>query len=278
MQFKDILLLLAGDDSDRQLVDSLLALSAFDQAHVAAALIAPIPEPVFVGDLAGGGMALGEFIARARTESLAALDRAETWLERADFAYEARLVFSQLLSACDAAAVQARHVDLTVMSRPKHIADWQYEVMEAVLMGSGRPVLLLPPESVVAAPVRTVLVAWNAGRESARALADAQPWLEGAKQIVVTTVDARPTARGHGEAPGVDIATHMARHGHAVTLQNLDGGVAGVGDTLISMALAIGADLIVSGGFGHARMQQAIFGGVTRTLVEHAKTPLLISH
>lgn len=279
MAFKDVLVLLAGDDGDRHTIESMHALGVFGEAHVAAALVAPVPDPVFVGDFLGGGLALGEFIAGARVDATAARDRARGWLERADFAFEERLIFAQILNACDMALTQARHVDLTVMARPtRSAADWRHEVMETVLMQSGRPVLLLPTEKPVTAPIRTVLVAWNAGREAARALADARPWLEAAESIVVTTVDARPAPRGHGEAPGVDIATHMARHGYAVTLHNIDGEADGVGEALLATATATGADIIVGGGFGHARMQQAVFGGVTRTLLERARIPLLLSH
>lgn len=278
MSFKDVLLLLTGDDGDRQTIESARALGVFGAAHVAAALLAPIPDPVFVGDLSGGALMLGEFIVGARVDALAAQGRARSWLEHADLAYEERLVLAHTLQICDMATVQARHVDLSVMARPQRIADWRYEVMEAVLMESGRPLLLLPPEAPVTGPADTVLVAWNAGREAARVLGDASPWLSGAKQVVVTTVDARPAPRGHGEAPGVDIATHLARHGHAVTLQNIDGGAGDVGQALLHMASDIGADLIVSGGFGHARVQQALFGGVTRTLIESSRVPLLMSH
>ena len=145
-------------------------------------------------------------------------------------------------------------------------------------MESGRPLLLLPPGWKTDGAVKTVFVAWNAGREAARAVGDSRDWLDVAAKIVIGTVDAKPGPRGHGEAPGVDIATHLARHGYAVELRNIDSLGAETGEALLDSAESAGADLIVVGGFGHPRLQQALFGGVTRTIVETSKIPLLMSH
>jgi nucleotide-binding universal stress UspA family protein len=200
-------------------------------------------------------------------------------LARTNLGYEQRLVMAQTLTACDLAVLEARHVDLTVMARPsKQGTGFRHEVLEAILMESGRPLLLIPPGWKPDGAVKTVFVAWNAGREAARAVGDAADWLEAASKIVIGTVDAKPGPRGHGEAPGVDIATHLARHGHAVELRNIDSLGAATGDALLDAADAVGADLIVVGGFGHPRLQQALFGGVTRTIVETARVPLLMSH
>jgi nucleotide-binding universal stress UspA family protein len=278
MAFKDLLVVLFGDESDGHVIATVDSLSLFAQAHLAAAQLAPIPDPVFVGDMAGGGMALGECIAAIRSDALAAQERIGLTLSRTNLGYEQRLVMSQTLSVCDMAVVQARHVDLTVMARPSKGAGLRHQVLEAVLMESGRPLMLIPPDWTTKGSVNTVFVAWNAGREAARAVADAGDWLEAASKIVIGTVDARPGPRGHGEAPGVDIATHLARHGHAVELRNIDSLGVEAGQAILDSAEACGADLIVVGGFGHPRLQQALFGGVTRTILESSKVPLLMAH
>lgn len=145
-------------------------------------------------------------------------------------------------------------------------------------MQSGRPVLLAPSDWKLRSAIETVLIGWNASRECARSVADAMPFLERAKRIVLATVDARPSPWAHGEAPGVDIATHLARHGLPVDLHNLDSAGATTGEALATAAQDLGADMIVTGGFGHSRLRQALFGGVTRTLIETAPAPLLLSH
>lgn len=279
MALKDILVVLFGDDGDQHVIASVDGMTIFAQAHVAASLVAPIPDPVFVGDMMGGGMALGDFIATVRKEATESQEKIRLALARTNIGFEQRLVMAQTLTACDMTVTQARHVDLTVMARPaKDGAGFRHEILEAILMESGRPLLLVPPGWKTDGRIQTVFVAWNAGREAARAVGDSVAWLEAASKIVIGTVDAKPGPRGHGEAPGVDIATHLARHGHAVELRNIDSLGAGTGAAILEAAEAAGADLIVVGGFGHPRLQQALFGGVTRTIVESSKVPLLMSH
>lgn len=279
MTLKDIFVPLFGDQSDEALIAAIEALPHCAAAHVAAALMSPIPELIFAGEGFGGGMALAEIITSARAEAVATQKTLGKRLAQTNLAFEQRLTEGQRLTVCDQATMQARHADLTVMARP-HAQDssFRHEVLEAVLMSSGRPVLLLPSEWVADNGIRTVFIAWNAGREAARAVADAAPFLAAASTIVIGTVDARPGPRGHGEAPGVDIATHLARHGHAVELRNLDSLGADKAGAILSGAKGANADLIVLGGYEHARLQQAIFGGVTRTLIDSSPIPLLLSH
>ncbi len=279
MALKDVLVVLSGDEGDQHVIASVDTMAMFAQAHVAATLVAPIPDPVFVGDMMGGGLALGDFITSVRKEATESQEKIRVALARTNLGFEQRLVIAQTLTACDMVVTQARHVDLTVMARPsKDGSGFRQELLEAVLMESGRPLLLLPRGWKTDGRVQTVFVAWNAGREAARAIGDAAPWLDAATKIVIGTVDAKPGLRGHGEAPGVDIATHLARHGHAVELRNVDSLGAATGEAILEAAEASGADLIVVGGYGHPRLQQALFGGVTRTIVESSKVPLLMSH
>ena len=279
MALKDILVPLFGDESDDALIAAIESLPQLVEAHVAAVLLSPIPDPIFVGDGMVGGLALGEMIADAQSQAKTAQARLQARLSRTNLAFEQRLSQGQVLTVCDHATVQARHADLTVMARPSQKnTDFRHDVLEAVLMESGRPLLLLPTEWTATGGIGKVFVAWNASRAAARALADAAPFLQSAATIVVATIDARPDYRGHGEAPGVDIATHLARHGLAVDLQNLDSLGAEKGEAILSAAQAAGADLIVLGGYGHARLQQALFGGVTRALINTSPLPLFLSH
>ena len=145
-------------------------------------------------------------------------------------------------------------------------------------MESGRPILAIPTTWTVRDDMKRVMIAWDGGREAARAIGDAAPFLDLADEVVVATIDAQPKARGVGPAPGADIAAHLARRGYSVEVKNFDDLGEETGDALLTAALAAGADLIVMGGYGHARLQQAIFGGVTKTLLEGSDIPLLLSH
>ncbi len=175
-------------------------------------------------------------------------------------------------------AIQCRHADLTLVSRPEKAGDGRGPLVEAALFGSGRPVLVVPPGWQGRAPGKTALVAWNAGRESARALGDALPLLGPGSRVVVATVDAKPSIEGHGEMPGVDISGHLARRGLAVELQNIDSSGRSVATCLLDAARAADADLIVMGGYGRSRFSEMVFGGATRDMLLEAHVPILMSH
>src|SRR3546814_14574015 len=91
-------------------------------------------------------------------------------------------------------------------------------------------------------------------------------------------VDPRVGETSHGELPGADIAEHLARHGLRVEVVSRprEGVTAGV--AILRHAREVGAQLVVAGGYGHSRMRQLVFGGVTRHLFEQADVPVLFSH
>jgi nucleotide-binding universal stress UspA family protein len=175
--------------------------------------------------------------------------------------------------------IRARHADVTVVSRLRPAAaDAVNVVIEACLFDSGRPVIVVPPTWKTGTIGRTVLAVWKPTREAARAFADAGPIFASANRVVVATVDAAPTEFGYGEAPGVDICAHLARSGAKVELVNLASGGRTVAEAMQDQALAIGADLIVMGGYGRSRISELILGGVTRDMLRDSPLPILMSH
>jgi len=170
----------------------------------------------------------------------------------------------------------SRCADLTVIRRLGSAGDdaIRSEIFQAALFKSGRPVLLAPPDWR-ANIGRRVLVAWSGKRESARALADAAPFVETAEAVTVATVGKHPLPEG---ASGEDIAAHLARHGVKADVKRIAPESGDEADALLVAARDVGADLIVMGGYGHARATEFIFGGVTRILSRSSPIPLLMAH
>jgi len=135
---------------------------------------------------------------------------------------------------------------------------------------------MFPPRGTVS-QVRRMLVAWNATRESIRAVADALPLLVKAEAVEVLVVDHQRHPAGHSQEPGADIARHLARHGVHVEVRRLSSGGKNVGRLLLSQAAAFGADLVVMGAYGHSHLREWMFGGVTRTVLYEAGLPVLMS-
>ena len=174
--------------------------------------------------------------------------------------------------------VHAYYADLVVIARPESASQTAGPpgLAESLVLSSGRPIIMFPPRGAVSR-VSRVLAAWNATRESIRAVADALPLLVKAEAVEVLVVDHQRRPEGHGQEPGADIARHLARHGAHVEVRRVSSGGRDVGDLLLSQAAAFGADLLVMGAYGHSQLREWMFGGVTRTVLYEADLPVLMS-
>jgi len=175
--------------------------------------------------------------------------------------------------------LHARYADLAVLAQ----GDPDDPAVDAgiaalTLLGSGRPVLVVPYIGVTAPVGRRVLAAWNATREAARAVNDALPLLQRAERVTVLSIDPQQGIAGDGDLPAADIALHLARHGIRAEAAYTVAEDVGVGDLILSRAADLGADLIVMGGYGHSRLRELALGGVTQTLLQEMTVPVLLSH
>lgn len=174
-----------------------------------------------------------------------------------------------------ALALHARGADLIVTSRPQAGADWAPSTSDLV-MEAGAPVL------VAADPARPlnakrILVAWKDGREARRALSDAMPWLKQAEAVVVAAIggDVSATIDNAGLAEIVD---RLARLGVAATAEVTPRRRGTIAEALEQAADRHGAEMIVSGAYGHARMREWMLGGVTEDLLAASSKCVLFSH
>ena len=77
---------------------------------------------------------------------------------------------------------------------------------------------------------------------------------------------------------GTSIAASLARHGVKPTLRTSVAPDISVGDEILSRLSDLDADLLVMGAYGHSRMREMVFGGVTRDIARHMTVPTLFSH
>jgi nucleotide-binding universal stress UspA family protein len=165
--------------------------------------------------------------------------------------------------------------DLIVMARPDHDSRGACAEVGAVIMGAGGPVLLTPPGG--AGPIgETVVVGWKNTREARRALSDALPFLKRARRVLIANFD-EPGAASATTEELEDVLSRLGRHGVAASIETMQAERTHPGDLLIRMAVQQGADLIVAGGYGHSRLQDWVFGGVTEILVTRSPVFVLLS-
>jgi nucleotide-binding universal stress UspA family protein len=175
-------------------------------------------------------------------------------------------------------ADQGRSADLIVtgIERDSSLFDTSRQVnIVDLVMQAGRPVLIVPPATATL-KLERVVVAWKDTREARRAILDALPLLKRAAHVAVIEIAAEselPAARARlGEVTG-----WLKRHG--IAAEPTASPAAGDDATLLQHILKDReADLVVAGAYGHSRLREWAFGGVTRDLLLRANRCLLVSH
>lgn len=174
--------------------------------------------------------------------------------------------------------LHARYADLAILGQPEPgtAADGDGHLAENVILSSGRPALVVPYIGAGKRLGRRVLVAWDAGREAARAVNDALPLLRRADKVIVLVIS--PHKGNHGPEPGADIALHLVRNGVRAEAHQLTAGDLSVSNVLLSRLVDLDIDLLVMGAYGHSRVREWMLGGVTREIFQHMTVPVLMSH
>lgn len=173
----------------------------------------------------------------------------------------------------------ARASDLTIIGQrdPKDgEANLGNSFHEILILKLGRPVLILPNTSKLPENFAHVIVAWDGGREAARAMADAMPFLKQARLVRVLTIKER--IEHNKDLPDIDIASYLAKHDIRVEIERVEKNDIAPADWLLSRVTELGADLLVMGAYGHNRLTELLLGGVTRSVMRQMTIPVLMSH
>ena len=278
MTYKEILAPVLTLEDDEPALNTAADLARRFQARAVALHVA-----VHVGSAFAEQQALSavlEDIAKGlRNKAAVERERIAKWIEKSPHEFILRGVTIENAVNEDEIVAHARVADLIVIARAERYDSARRALLEDVLFKSGRPVFLIPPGfEPTPREARRVLVAWNASAEATHAIVAALPLLREAAQVIVATVDAKPSRAGHAERPGNDIAAYLARHGVQVEVHNIDSVGRSEAKSLLDDAVAFDADLIVMGAYGHSRAREFLFGGVTRELLESSTIPLLLAH
>jgi nucleotide-binding universal stress UspA family protein len=187
--------------------------------------------------------------------------------------------FAELAWADEAIGRRARYADITVLGPQLEFDDQlRDKVIAGALFASGKPLLLVPEGAVPTLKPKRVVVGWDARIEASRAVRESLSVLRGAAAVHVTLVDPGKGEDRHGAEPGADIAAYLSRHGVKVTVDRLPSEDRSTADVLTQHATDLSADLLVMGAYGHSRLRERLFGGVTRSVLESPKLPTLLAH
>lgn len=246
-------------------------------AHLVAvySVVSPLYSEPFVAD--GGAFVAQEllrFQERKNSEAKARFEKAQASITRQ---------IEWRIAAGDPAAVvneQARYADLVVVGQydPDQNNDTQPDFVGRVILGCARGVLVVPYAGDFPSVGKRPMVAWNAGREAARAVGAAMPLLRRAESVHINSFNAKANKGGHGDLVGADIATYLARQGVKAEVSATAAHDIDVGNQILSRAEDNNIDLVVMGGYGHSRAFEFIMGGSTRTILQSMTVPVLFAH
>jgi nucleotide-binding universal stress UspA family protein len=231
--------------------------------------------------LANALIDLDSMAADGEARSAAAADAAAAWVSIAakeasvEVAHLARTAKLYEEDLCMSAAARTRDLCLVAIG-PAVTND--RSAAEAVLFESGRPVIVFPDSmEVLPAPhFGTVAIAWDGGAKAARAVADAMPLLVQASQVRILVVTGEKSTTQPGAA--LDLVRHLEAQGVSSVVDEASIDKRDIGRAIRDYVADRDVDLLVMGGFGHARAREFVLGGATRSMLEAPPCPILMSH
>lgn len=277
--YKSLLVHIPTERSARAVVDGSISLAMSCGAHLDAVAIGfeTVNNVPFVAE---GGAAVASLFEleqeRAMERANAAIAVFEVEAKGAEIGYGARAVVGTFAGIVATIGAAARLYDLTVVSQAESERDtFDNKLPQELLLQTGGPLLVFPYTFRGPFKAARIGICWDGSRLAARALRDAMPLLAKADALTTITLNASEVP---AEASPEQLAKHMARNGLPVRTIFLEADRGEVQSSILSVAADESLDLLVMGGYGHSRMQETVFGGVTQEMFRSMTIPVLMSH
>lgn len=266
---KNILLLVHDDAGQEARFQAALDVGRAVEGHLSCLDVTILPALVgtdYVGD-AGFGMLLDD----ERERETANRTKLEARLAHEDLPWDWTDATGQIAQCLETACALA---DLIVVNRQLDafpLPDMRTVAGELIL-GADAPILAVP-DTLKRLDLESALVAWDGSSASAAALRAAVPLLRHARHV--TIIEAQDQSV---RSPAEDAATYLSRHDIHARIERVEPGDRTAADALLARAGSGAFSYIVMGGFGHLRFVEALFGGVTRTMLTKSPIPVFLAH
>jgi nucleotide-binding universal stress UspA family protein len=181
------------------------------------------------------------------------------------------------VSVTEVVNLHAHYADLVIVGQTEQGSpdrNTPADLPERVVLGSGRPVLIIPYTASYKNIGNRVLVAWKSGREATRAVNDSLPLLAKAAEVHVLVVNPADPEKNDAEK----ICTHLACHGIQAKAEQTTSVDISIADVLLNRASVEGSDLLVMGAYAHKRIGTLALGEVAQHILKHMTVPVLMSH
>lgn len=277
--YKHLMIPMTGSEGDVGALDVAIALAGLHAAHLSVLEMVDLPMPIahpwgLIPDSISA-----DIHDSLRERGRVNLGKLKQQLASEPISSQARVVEALYAQSPRMAAREAFDADLVVVAGSvgdtvEAIVPHDYFV--ALLLESGRPVLVIPPRCVIHTPMKRIAIAWQPTRETTRAVHDALPLLKGAERVDVLVVHGEDTP--DVEASARRMVKYLTRHGveaYVVSRPTLGQTVA---TAILQYTCEMHADVLVAGGYGHSRLREWALGGVTRELLIATDLPMFFGH
>ncbi|WP_259666926.1 universal stress protein [Rhizobium lentis] len=275
MSLKTLLVLVGATDAQTE-IKSAIQLAVENSAHLSILIVGAALQPVTVEY-----PVTTAWIDQVQKETDALQKirlQAEDLCRTNDTSFDVDCLYEDLFLLESSIGMRSMYADIVLIGHGLRAdAELRRTVVAAITFDSKTPLLLVPNAGTASLKPTNVLVAWNSRPEAANAAKAALELLIAAEEVHLVLVDPDVTYFKSGDEPGADFATFLARHGVKIAVEQLASGGRKTEEVLLRRARELGCDMIVMGAYGHSRLRERIFGGVTASILEDCDTPVLMA-
>lgn len=270
---KSILLYIENDEALDARVQAAMDLARHFDAHVTC--LQPLNYEIFaLGDFYGSAMVAAIPEIKRAAEELR--EKVEERLRKEDVIWEWRKVNGM----AEAKLLEHSVLQDIIIVGPHELGregDGPSYLIGQLALNAPVPILVIPKNWKRFDPSAPTMVAWNGSPEACEALRASLSLLGSSSHVVLASV-IEDHERKRFDFPPVDGAKYLSRHGIDAKVLDIPRGKAKVADTLFSAAETRQCGLMVMGAYGHSRLAEFLFGGVTRRALGEPQMPILLAH
>jgi nucleotide-binding universal stress UspA family protein len=277
MSCKSVFCVIGADRCDRDIMNAINLCRELDM-HLSVLVVGLAPFP-----MGGHGALVSDSWILEREADVRAIKIRQMRIKSLANAYgilaDVSICYTDKNGADDMVGQRARFSDITIVGPDLlHQPELKAPAINGALFHSGRPILIIPGGKWPTLCPATVLLAWDSRIEAVRAAREAIDVMTRAREVHVTMIDTIASTDASEIEPRADIAAYLALHGVKVTIDRVPSEGRSIAQALKQHATKISADMLVMGAYGHSRLHERLFGGVTKSMIDYPTLPVFMMH
>ena len=270
---KSILLHIHDDRGAESRLQAACDIARATGAHIRCAQVTQMPDMV-AADMYGGAALAPSIINELREIDERIKAHTEERLRAEGVSWDWRQIDGDILHGLLAASTLTDVIVVTLPEGPRRVLTDPLPIAAQLALSGPVPVMAVPQSAKSLMVAGRALVAWDGSQEASAALRGAVPLLKLAQDVHIVIVE----EVGKNAFPATDAPEYLARHGIKAEVHSWPRDGRAVEDALMAAVEALKPDWMVMGAYGHSRLRQFVFGGVTRTMLRDGRVPVLLAH